>query len=93
MWHANGTQRTNGFQATPTAGHAPKSLKTLAEAFTTRELEVLRLLADGVSTKTIATRMSVSLCTVRNHVQHLLAKSGAHTRAELVSLGFQTGLL
>ncbi len=62
-------------------------------AFTAREREVLRLLAEGLSTKSVAARLSVSPYTVRNHVQHLMEKSGSHTRAELVSLGFRAGLL
>jgi PAS domain S-box-containing protein len=49
---------------------------------TRRELEVLRLVAGGANTGAMAERLHVSLATVRNHVQHILAKLGVHSRLE-----------
>ncbi len=60
---------------------------------TTREAEVLLLLADGVSTREIATRLFISLNTARNHVQRLIAKLGAHSRLEAVAVARRNGLL
>lgn len=57
--------------------------------FTTREREVLRLVADGLSNEAIAARLVISANTVRNHVQHILVKSGAHSRAEAVSFALR----
>jgi DNA-binding NarL/FixJ family response regulator len=59
---------------------------------TARERAVLRLMAEGLSNRAIAGRLQVSACTVRNHVQHVLTKFGAHTRAHAVSLALRGGL-
>ena len=56
------------------------------ERLTTREREVLRLVADGTGTQDIAEQLSVSLATVRNHVQHILDKLGVHTKLEAAVL-------
>ncbi len=52
---------------------------------TRRELEVLRLMAAGASTKAVADCLHVSQATVRNHVQNLLRKLGVHSRLEAVA--------
>lgn len=57
--------------------------------FTFREREVLRLLGKGLSNRAIGCSLGVSVHTVRNHVQHILAKSRAHNRAEVVSLALR----
>jgi PAS domain S-box-containing protein len=62
-------------------------------SLTRRELEVLRLLARGAETPEIARELGISSTTVRNHVQHLLEKLGAHTRLQVVSLAQRHGLL
>jgi DNA-binding CsgD family transcriptional regulator len=58
-----------------------------------RELEVLALLADGLSNPEIARRLFVSLETVKHHVRAILAKLGARTRAHAVAEGYRRGLL
>jgi PAS domain S-box-containing protein len=73
-----------------TAGHQDAAP---VETLTRREVEVLRLLATGVKTKEIADRLHVSEATVRNHVQHILIKLGAHTRLEAVALAMRHRLL
>lgn len=50
----------------------------------TREREVLRLLAKGETTKTVGEQLHISHTTVNNHVQHVLRKLGAHTRMEAI---------
>lgn len=50
-----------------------------------REREVLRLMAQGVSTSALAKRLVISSATVRNHIQHIMSKLGAHTRLEAVA--------
>jgi DNA-binding CsgD family transcriptional regulator len=62
-------------------------------SLTPRECQVLRLLARGLSSAQIGVRLAIIACTVRNHVQHILTKSGAHTRAEAVSLAFLSRIL
>lgn len=58
-----------------------------------RELEVLQHLAEGLSTEQIAAAMFVSVHTVRNHVQSVIKKLGAHSRLEAVALGVKQGLV
>jgi DNA-binding CsgD family transcriptional regulator len=53
---------------------------------TTREVEVARLLADGLSNQDIADRLGVSFFTARNHVERLLPKMGAGNRARVGAL-------
>lgn len=60
---------------------------------TPRELEVLRLLADGVGTKDMAERLSLSVATVRNHIERILAKLGVHSRLEAVLYAAQHNLI
>lgn len=62
-------------------------------ALTHRELAVLRLLARGAETAEIARELGISATTVRNHVQHLLDKLGAHNRLQAVSVARRHGLL
>jgi len=64
-----------------------------AGPLTRRELEVLRLLATGASTRTAADRLGVSPATVRNHVQNLLGKLGVHSRLQAVAHATSHGLL
>jgi DNA-binding CsgD family transcriptional regulator len=51
-----------------------------------REKEVARLLAEDLTLEEIAERLGVSYVTVRNHVQHVLAKLGAHSTAEAIAV-------
>ncbi len=60
---------------------------------TTRELEVLRLIADGSTNAMIGQQLGVSINTVRNHVQNLLNKLGAHSKLEALSIAMREGLL
>jgi DNA-binding NarL/FixJ family response regulator len=60
---------------------------------TGREFDVLRLLADGDSTRDIATRLSYSERTVKNIVHDLLAKLNCRTRAQAVAFAARRGLI
>ena len=64
-----------------------------ADALTRREPEVLRLVAQGTNTKTIAEKLHVSGATVRNHVQNILGKLGTHSRLEAVACAHRNRLL
>jgi DNA-binding NarL/FixJ family response regulator len=59
---------------------------------TARELEVLQLAADGLNTKKIGERLSISAYTVKNHFTNILAKLKVHSRAEAVSLALRLEL-
>lgn len=60
---------------------------------TPREREVLALVADGLTDRTIGARLYISHRTVERHVSNLLAKLGAERRAELASLAHRLGLV
>jgi PAS domain S-box-containing protein len=60
---------------------------------TPRELEVLKCLADGHSTREVATMLSISVPTVRNHVEHVLHKLNAHSRLEAVAVARKLDIL
>jgi PAS domain S-box-containing protein len=64
---------------------APAAPSTPNGALTRREIEILDLVATGVRTRVIAERLHVSPATVRNHVQNILGKLGAHSRLEAVA--------
>lgn len=60
---------------------------------TARELEVLRLLAAGTSTRKIASMLGISHNTARNHVQSILGKLGAHSKLEAVAVAVREGVV
>jgi DNA-binding NarL/FixJ family response regulator len=62
-------------------------------AITTREREVLELIATGLSNSEIATRLCISEATAKTHVGHLLTKLSARDRVHLVILAYQTGVV
>ncbi|MDR2255734.1 MAG: response regulator transcription factor [Arthrobacter sp.] len=70
-------------------GGTPPELSEL----TARELEVLLLVAQGLSNDEIAERLVISPHTAKTHVNRTMTKVGAHDRAQLVILAYETGLL
>jgi DNA-binding NarL/FixJ family response regulator len=60
---------------------------------TPRELDVLRLLATGMSNAAIAEDLTLSVNTVRNHVANLLMKLGVHSKLEALSVAVREGLV
>ncbi len=75
----------------------PASVETVAPAaasiLSPREIEVLRLQAEGLSTKAVAERLNISPFTARNHMQNILAKLHLHNKTQAVSFAFKHGLL
>lgn len=65
----------------------------LLEVLTEREVEVLRLVAAGLSNAEISEALFISIATARTHVSRILAKLGARDRAQLVVVAFETGLV
>jgi len=58
-----------------------------------REIEVLTLLAEGLSTKSLAQKLNISHFTARNHIQNILVKLELHSKAQAVSYAFKKGIL
>ncbi len=63
------------------------------QALTTREAEILRLMADGVGTREIADTLFISSATVRNHIQNILRKLDVHSKLEAVSYALRSRLI
>ena len=71
----------------------PKPSVIQRESLTPRQTEILGLIASGASTSEIATQLTVSTETVRNHVRNLMQKLQAHTRPEAIAAARRLGLL
>jgi HD-GYP domain-containing protein (c-di-GMP phosphodiesterase class II)/DNA-binding CsgD family transcriptional regulator len=75
------------------AGHRTTRRREWPGGLTTRELEVLSLLARGHSNKEIASRLFVTPKTISSHVQHIYAKLGVSSRARATHFATQHGLV
>ena len=83
------------------AGHKripPEIAAELAEhaaddALSSREMDVLRLIASGNSNKQIADKLSVGESTIKSHITNILSKLGANDRAHAVTIGLQRGII
>lgn len=62
------------------------------DELSSREVEVLALLAEKVKTRDIASRLGISIRTVRTHIQHLMYKLRVHKRQEAIRVGKQLKL-
>jgi len=72
---------------------ALRALSSARSPLTPRELEVLRLAADGTPTREIADRLSLSVGTVRNHLNAVSRKTGARNRIDAIRIARQSGWL
>lgn len=63
------------------------------DGLTTRETEVLLLIAEGLTNQEIARRLHVSPATVKTHINNLFAKTGLKDRAQAVRYAFGKGLV
>jgi DNA-binding NarL/FixJ family response regulator len=70
-------------------GDRPEELRELTE----RELEVMRLLAKGLSNGEIAAKMHLGEATIKTHVAHVLSKLGLRDRTQAVVMAYETGLV
>jgi HD-GYP domain-containing protein (c-di-GMP phosphodiesterase class II) len=75
------------------AGHRLPRRRTAVAGLTAREVEVLILLARGLSNKQIAAKLVISPKTAGNHVEHIYAKIDASSRAAAAMFALQNGLL
>ncbi len=80
-----GSAVPQAFGSTPAFGATP--------VLTARELEVLRMMAEGAANKTIAWKLNISEHTAKFHVASILTKLNASTRTEAVTMGIRRGLI
>jgi len=78
---------------TPPSAPAHPAITTVAETLSRREIDVLRLLADGKSNQEIAQVLVVALNTVKMHVKHIYRKLGVKKRVQAVAQARVLGLL
>jgi DNA-binding NarL/FixJ family response regulator len=75
------------------AQSATSMVATFSEELTTREQQVLTLMAEGLANKEISSRLGISTHTVKFHISSILGKLNAASRTEAVSIGVKSGRL
>jgi len=83
------TQARNGGNGT----HLISSMPGVNVALTSREIEVLKSLANGHNTRAISNHLNISTATVNNHIKHILTKLDAHTRLEAIRHAESAGVI
>ena len=74
------------------AAAAPPAAGTGPDRLTPREIEVLRLIAAGLSNKQIAARLSVTVATVKTHLEHILQKMQVSDRTQAAVQAVSRGI-
>jgi DNA-binding NarL/FixJ family response regulator len=77
------------FGAAPGSAAVPPQFKSL----TSREREILQMVAKGLSNEEITQQLTISHATVKTHVSHVMTKLGARDRAQLVTWAFEWGVV
>lgn len=72
---------------------APRTPEGQVAPLTEREQEILRRMARGLSTATVAEQLFISPVTVRNHIARILSKLDVHTKLAAVAFAYRNGLL
>ena len=77
----------------PTDGAAPQKVQSLVEPLSERELEVLQLIAAGLSNKEVATSLVVTVGTVKKHLSNIFGKLGVNSRTQAVARARELDLI
>jgi LuxR family maltose regulon positive regulatory protein len=75
----------------PVSATAPVPVQLLIEPLSGREIEVLKLIEAGLSNQEIASRLFISITTVKKHISNIYAKLDVKTRTQAVSRGKELG--
>jgi len=93
----NGRRATSPPGSRPTRSDPKMAIETPpgARAFslTQREVEVLRLMAQGKNCAEISRLLTIAVATTRNHIRNILRKLNVHSQAEAISFTYRNGLL
>ncbi|MEJ2428250.1 MAG: response regulator transcription factor [Deltaproteobacteria bacterium] len=84
--------RVTGVVIEDYVGHLTQEKSALTETLSPREREILQLLAEGKSSKDIASLLNVSEKTVHTHRQHIMEKLNLHSIAELTKYAIREGI-
>ena len=70
-----------------------RAIEAQHDSLTPREKEVLRLMADGLSSRAVAAKLGISYTTVRTHIRSLGSKLGVHSKLEAIVKARELGLI
>lgn len=84
---------TSPDELAPLLAELRSTQRGLGATLTSREIEVLELVAAGLPNKAIGEQLYLSVHTIRNHVQRILEKLQVHSKLEAVAVGVREGVV
>ncbi|HEY4739639.1 MAG: response regulator transcription factor [Candidatus Acidiferrales bacterium] len=87
------TAPANELRGSPHGAGSSNSTRALGTALSPREIEVLRMIAEGLGNKEIASRLKISEHTVKFHISSIFTKLDVSSRTEAVTLGARLGII
>lgn len=86
-------QQGDAYLTRTAATKAVREIRRLVNALTGRELQILKLMAEGLENHDIAQRLNIAESTVGNHISNLLSKLYAKNRTEAVAVARREGII